>query len=1044
MPQIALNANINGANITNTAWAVDGIVNGNTSVGTITGSNPVVYTPPTTSGNHVITASLTVNIPGAVSTTVAPTTANILGGGTLSLTSTILGTTNLATNWYVDGVLNGNATVGTITQMAGLKARQNYLSTTKSQSVNVVVGDLIYVGYACDENRFNAPITCADSAGNTYRPIGAGIYVPSPGDVSLNAFYAIAKSSGTITVTITVANPVTIAFFVKVEQGNFGTVDTVLDNFITSIDSSISTVHTSGILKTNNASDLVIAFWVQNQNGPTLAEKATGFTVDKQNINAGMFSKIVTATGSYYDTVQTNNSTKMGCILAAFKAASTASGNSAIYTAPAAGGSHTITATSVADNTKSATCAVTINAVGVSVTPKTANMNTGASTAITATPVNTTLAWDVDGITNGNSSVGTLSVSGNTATYTAPSTAGSHTITATAIADNTKFDSCVATVAAPNSVVSVTLNNSSVSLMAGISQSLTATVNVTGSAATTVTWTVDGIAGGNSTVGLITGTGNTVTYTAPAASGTHSIVATSTVDSSKHAACSVAVSANVVASVSSVALNPTTLTVSAGNAASITVTVTNAGNASTSVTWKVDGITNGDATVGTISVNGNIATYTAPATTGNHTITATSTFDTSKSASAAVTVVTSVGTAGFNLLSAAFPSPSQFASGRTATAASANPWMKGARFAINNENICLASAPSNTWSAEAAAFSGYTKPAQIQLVMERLVGDPESGWDIASANSVTYMDQSVAGAVQIAVAAGITNFLFDPENYGSDTGGVQAYMNSFGSIVNSGGYNRTQMCAKMRAWGAAFGHSLWSRVANASLYMFFGPTQNMSFNGPGIAGVPSSVPDSAYAGDSWYNLYPYFCLGLLDSCPTTGRIIDYMETGSYYGFTGKKSLQRLMYASKNWVSIYFPNESANITKAATCWIPVPLMFPNPYFDANYDPATIYPGAHYVTSSTDQANYFTRNCLAALQMCPSGYMPGIYMEDVDPWGAFGSVIPVPTVWQTCLNNALAVYNGSIALSSLFDIATLDAHLASDLSANSIWANESATI
>ena len=1044
MPQIALNANINGANITNTAWSVDGIVNGNSSVGTISGSNPVVYTPPTTPGNHVITASLTVNIPGAVSIAVAPTTGNIIGGGTLSLNSTILGTTNLATNWYVDNILNGNATVGTITQRTGLAARQNYLSSTKSLTITVVTGDLIYVGYACDENRFSAPITCSDTAGNVYRPVGPGIYVPSPGDVSINAFFAIAKSNGTITVNISVANPVTIAFFVKVEQGSFGTVDTVLDNYINSIDPNISTVHTSGLLKTLNANDLIIGFWVQNQNGPSLAEKGMGFTLDKQNINAGMFSKIVTATGSYADTVQTNNSTRMGCILAAFKAAPAAAGSTAIYTAPAAGGTHTIKAESVADTSKTATCSVTINSVGVTVLPETTSLNVNTSVAITATPVNTTLAWNVDGITNGNNSVGTLSVNGNTATYTAPATAGSHTITAVAIADNTKYDSCVATVLALNSVVSVALNNSNLALMANITQSLTATVTVTGTAATTVTWSVDGVAGGNSTVGTITGTGNTVTYTAPATSGTHSIVATSTIDSSKHAACTVVVSANAVASVSSVSLNPTSLTVSAGNAASISLSVATSGGASTAVVWKVDGITNGNTTVGTITANGNVATYTAPATTGTHSITATSSFDGTKAATTSVTVVTAVGTAGFNLLAAAFPSSSQLASNRTTVAVAAMPWMKGARFNIDSEDICLTSAPANTWSADVANLTGYTKPVQIQLLMTRLVGDPESNWDIASANSVTWMDQAIAGAVQIANAAGMTSFNFDPENYGSDTGGVKAYMSSFGSILNSGGYSRAQMAVKMRAWGAAFGQSLWSRMANATLYLFFGPTQNMSFNGPGIAGVPSSVPDSSYADDQWYNLYPYFCLGLLDSCPGTGRIVDYMETGSYYGFTGKKSLQRLMYASKNWVSIYFPTESANITKSATCWIPVPLMFPNPYFDPNYDPATIYPGAHYVTSTTDQANYFTRNCVAALQMCPSGYMPGIYIEDIDPWGAFGSVVNVSSTLQTCLNNALAVYNGSITLSSLFDVPTLDAHLASALSANSIWANESATI
>jgi parallel beta-helix repeat protein len=84
----------------------------------------------------------------------------------------------------------------------------------------------------------------------------------------------------------------------------------------------------------------------------------------------------------------------------------------------------------------------------------------------------------------------------------------------------------------------VTLSNSTA--YAGIANtvntggSVLITANVTGLANTTVTWRVDGVPNGNSTVGTInTGTamgtanqwGNTVLYTAPAGTGSHSIVA---------------------------------------------------------------------------------------------------------------------------------------------------------------------------------------------------------------------------------------------------------------------------------------------------------------------------------------------------------------------------------------------------------------------------------------------------------------------------------------------------------------------------------------
>jgi len=60
------------------------------------------------------------------------------------------------------------------------------------------------------------------------------------------------------------------------------------------------------------------------------------------------------------------------------------------------------------------------------------------------------------------------------------------------------------------------------------------------------------------------------------------------------------------------------------------------GESDTSVTWDVDGVAGGNSTVGTVDATG---LYTAPATAGIHTVTATSVADTSKSASATITVV---------------------------------------------------------------------------------------------------------------------------------------------------------------------------------------------------------------------------------------------------------------------------------------------------------------------------------------------------------------------------------------------------------------------
>ncbi len=71
------------------------------------------------------------------------------------------------------------------------------------------------------------------------------------------------------------------------------------------------------------------------------------------------------------------------------------------------------------------------------------------------------------------------------------------------------------------------------------SQQFTATVQNTMN--TGVAWTVDGVLNGNSSVGMITGSGATVTYTAPATTGNHSVAATSVADTNEFASANVMV-----------------------------------------------------------------------------------------------------------------------------------------------------------------------------------------------------------------------------------------------------------------------------------------------------------------------------------------------------------------------------------------------------------------------------------------------------------------------------------------------------------------------
>jgi hypothetical protein len=94
----------------------------------------------------------------------------------------------------------------------------------------------------------------------------------------------------------------------------------------------------------------------------------------------------------------------------------------------------TVTARNSAGNYFWKTVYVTVsgNPDGITVSPSSAILSPGASQQFTA---NMDVTWAVDGISGGNTTVGTISSSG---LYVAPSATGSHTITATSVADASK------------------------------------------------------------------------------------------------------------------------------------------------------------------------------------------------------------------------------------------------------------------------------------------------------------------------------------------------------------------------------------------------------------------------------------------------------------------------------------------------------------------------------------------------------------------------------------------------------------------------------
>jgi hypothetical protein len=205
----------------------------------------------------------------------------------------------------------------------------------------------------------------------------------------------------------------------------------------------------------------------------------------------------------------------------------------------------------------------------------------------------------------------------------------------------------------PPSSITVTITPASASLLLGNTQTFSATV--TGAADTTVSWSVNAIAGGTPLTGTITAAG---IYTAPSdlpPATTIQITATSNSDPAKSATAMLTVTSDVA-----IALSPSTIGVELGAALSFRVAISSSGHPDTAIRWSISGPAC-PAACGSLDANGN---YTAPQilpTPATATVTAQSVADPSKQASAAVTI-----TSNFSLQLSA---PSSVASGGSAVIA---------------------------------------------------------------------------------------------------------------------------------------------------------------------------------------------------------------------------------------------------------------------------------------------------------------------------------------------------------------------------------------
>jgi hypothetical protein len=694
---------VSGTTITNVTWHLTGAACGSSACGTITGSG--VYTapssPPSPAQVSVVATSVadparsasavvTVALPVAVS--ISPTSAQVTAGKQTQFTATVLNTSNTAVSWSLTGGGCSGAACGTIST-SGLYTAPSAVPSpsqvfvtatsqadpTKSSTATVTVIPPVSVSIspttagvlAGAHQQFTTTVLNTSNTSVTWSLAGAcsgagcgaistsGYYtapdnVPNPAQVYVTAT-SVADPTKSATATVTVIPPVSVTISPTTAQVLTGahqqftaTVSNASNTAVTwslagsgCSGSGCGAVSSSGLYTapSNVPSPAQVSVTATSVADSTKSATARVTIIPPVSVTISPTTVQVLTNSHQQFTATVLNTTNpaVSWSLAGSGCSGAACGTisvSGFYTAPSNVPSPalvTVTATSQADSTKSAAATVTIILpVSVTVSPTIAIVTTNAHQQFTAAVSNATnkaVSWSLAGSGCTGSTCGTISSSG---LYTAPSSVPNPaqvSVTATSAADPTKSATASVTIAPP---VGVTIAPATVSVTAGAHQQFLATVSGTGN--NSVTWSVSGSGCSGSTCGVISSAG---LYTAPGTVPTPAQVTvkvTSVADPSKFSTATVTIVPPVV-----VKISPTTAQLVADGHQQFSATVTGATN--TAVTWSVTGAGCTGLACGTIASTG---LYSAPGTVPSPaevTVTATSAADTTKSASATVTII---------------------------------------------------------------------------------------------------------------------------------------------------------------------------------------------------------------------------------------------------------------------------------------------------------------------------------------------------------------------------------------------------------------------
>ena len=375
-----------------------------------------------------------------------------------------------------------------------------------------------------------------------------------------------------------------------------------------SSNTSVATVSASGVVTAKAAGSATIT--VTTNDGAKTATCAVTVNIPVTGVSVTPTSLTLNLgeTQSLTATVTPSNAADKSVTWSSSNTSVATVSSSGVVTAKG-GGTATVTVTTN-DGGWTASCAVTVNVpvTGVSLNKTTLTISEGDTQTLTATvtPSNATdntVSWSSD-----NASVATVTTAG----VVIAKAAGTAIITVTTH-DGAKTASCAVTV--KPRVTGVSLDNSSITLTVGSTQTLTATVTPADALNKSVTWSSS-----NTSVATVSSYG---VVTAKAVGNATITVTTS--DGGKTATCAVTVTP---ISVTGVSLNKSSLTLYENDSETLVATVTPSNATNKSVTWS-----SSNTSVASVSSSGKVTALAA----GSAVITVT-TSDGNKKATCSVTV----------------------------------------------------------------------------------------------------------------------------------------------------------------------------------------------------------------------------------------------------------------------------------------------------------------------------------------------------------------------------------------------------------------------